>query len=113
MRSVDRTENSMVAAVHTFLRSRHSDEDAGLGCFLTGRSTANQRIEGYWSHLAKDGRGWWINFFKDLLDLGLFTMGLKYRSQVTIKNTCAYSMSSYLVCIYLFRFVFLVCIHPY
>ena len=69
VRSDDGTENSMVAAVHTFLRSSHSDEDAGLGCFLTGRSTANQRIEAYWSHLAKDGLGWWINFFKDLRDL--------------------------------------------
>lgn len=48
VRSDDGTENSMVAAVHTFLRSSHSDEDAGLGCFLTGRSTANQRIEAYW-----------------------------------------------------------------
>lgn len=63
MRSDDGTENSMVAELHTFLRSSHSDEDAGLGCFLTGRSTANQRIEAYWSHLAKDGPGWWINFF--------------------------------------------------
>ena len=35
------TENSMVGADLTFLRSSHSDEDAGLGCFLTGRSTAN------------------------------------------------------------------------
>jgi len=35
------TENSMVATVQTFLRSSHSDEDAGLGCFLTGRSSAN------------------------------------------------------------------------
>lgn len=62
----------LLDAVHTFLRSSHNDEDAGLGCFLTGRSTANQRIEAYWSHLAKDGPGWWINFFKDLRDLGLF-----------------------------------------
>ncbi|KAL9959657.1 hypothetical protein ACROYT_G032997 [Oculina patagonica] len=58
VRSDDGTENSMVEAVHTFLRSSHSDEDAGLGCFLTGRSTANQRIEAYWSHLVKDGPGW-------------------------------------------------------
>ena len=63
VRSDDGTENSMVAAVHTFLRSSHSDEDAGLGCFLPGRSTADQRIEAYWSHLAKDGPGWWISFF--------------------------------------------------
>ena len=72
VRSDDGTENSMVEAVHTFLRSSHSDEDAGLACFLTGRSTANQRIEAYWSHLVKDGPGWWINFFKDLRDFGLF-----------------------------------------
>ena len=70
VRSEDRTENSMVAAVHTFLRSSHSDEDAGLGCFLTVRSTANQRIEAYWSHLAWDGPGWWMNFLKDLRYLG-------------------------------------------
>jgi len=55
VRSDDGTENRMVVAVHTFLRSSHSDEDAGLGCFLTGRSTANQMTEAYWSHLAKDG----------------------------------------------------------
>lgn len=72
IRSDDGTENSMVEAIHTFLRSSQSDEDAGVGCFLIGRSTANQRIEAYWSHLVKDGPGWWINFFKDLSDLGLF-----------------------------------------
>ena len=72
VRSDDGTDNSIVAVVHTYLRSSHSDKDACLGCFLTGRSTANQRIEAYWSHLAKDSPGWWINFFKDLHDLGLF-----------------------------------------
>ena len=72
VRSDNRTENSMLAAVHTFLRSSHSDEDAGAGCFLTGRSTANQRIEAYWSHLVKGGPGWWIIFLEDLSGLGLF-----------------------------------------
>ena len=72
VRSDDGTENGMVAAVHIFLRSSHSDEDAGLGCFLTGRSTANQRIEAHWSHLVKDGPGWWITIFKDLRDFRLF-----------------------------------------
>ena len=70
--SDDGTENSMAAAVHTSIRLSHSDEDVGLGCFLTGRSTANQRIEASWSRLAKDAPGWWINFFKDLHDLFLF-----------------------------------------
>lgn len=35
VRSHDGTENSMVAAVHTFLRSNHSDEDTGLGCLFS------------------------------------------------------------------------------
>lgn len=33
IRSVDGTENSLVEALHTFLRSPHDDENAGLGCW--------------------------------------------------------------------------------
>ena len=69
MRSDDGTENSTLEALHTFLRSSHNDENAGPGCFTIGRSTANQRIESYWSQFVKDGPGWWISFFKDLSDL--------------------------------------------
>ena len=70
IRSDDGTENSVIEALHTFLR--YADENAGPGCFNIGRSTANQRIESYWSQFVRDGPGWWINFFKDLSDLGLF-----------------------------------------
>ena len=45
MRSDDGTENSIVEAIHTFLRSSHQDENAGLGTFSIGTSTSNQRIE--------------------------------------------------------------------
>lgn len=72
IRSDDGTENSLVEALHTFLRSSHDDENACLGCFAFVRPTANQRIEAYWSQLVKDCSSWWINFFKDLSDLGLF-----------------------------------------
>ena len=72
IRSDDGSENTLVEALHNFLRSSHDDENAGLGCFAIGRSTANQRIEAYLSQLVKDCPGWWINFFKDLSDLGLF-----------------------------------------
>ena len=58
MRSDDGTENSVVEALHLFLRSAHDDEDVGYGCFSIGRSTSNQRIEAYWSHLIKDSPGW-------------------------------------------------------
>ena len=64
--SDDGTENSMIEAMHTHLRYSHIGENAGEICFVIGRSTANQRIEAYWSQLVKDGPGWWINFFKDL-----------------------------------------------
>ena len=68
----DGTENSVIEALHTFLRSFHADENAGPGFFNIGRSTANQRIESNWSQFVRDGPGWRINFFKDLSDLGLF-----------------------------------------
>ena len=47
MRSDDGTKNSTLEALHTFLRSSHNDENAGLGCFAISRSTANQRIKSY------------------------------------------------------------------
>ena len=72
VRSDDGTENCMIEAIHTFLRTNNNDEDAGLSSFLIGSSTSNQRIEAYWSHLDREGPGWWQNFFKDLRDLGLF-----------------------------------------
>ena len=72
IQSDDGTENSMVESIHTFLRTSQSDEDAGVGCFLIGRATPNQRIEAYWLHLVKGGLGWWINFLKDSSDFGLF-----------------------------------------
>ena len=72
MRSDDGTENSLVEALHTYLRYSTSNDNTDLCCFAIGRSTANQRIEAYWSQLVKDAPGWWINFFKDLRDLNLF-----------------------------------------
>lgn len=72
MRSDDGTENSIVEALQIFLRSQHDDEHAGLASFSIGTSTSNQRIEAYWSHLIRDGPGWWVNFFKDLRDFDLY-----------------------------------------
>lgn len=40
--------------------------------FMYGRSTANQRIEGWWSMLRKHCSDWWIKYFKDLRDRRLF-----------------------------------------
>ena len=72
IRSDDGNENSSVEALQIFLRSQHNDEYSGLASFAIGTSTSNQRIEAYWSHLIRDGPGWWANFFKDLRDFDLF-----------------------------------------
>ena len=71
IRSDDGTEKSVIEVLHTFLRSSHADKNAGPKCFNIGRSIANQRIESYGSQFVRDGPGWWINFFKDLSDIGL------------------------------------------
>ena len=39
---------------------------------LFGRSTINQRIEAWWSYLRKNYLQWWMNYFKDLRDRGIF-----------------------------------------
>ena len=50
----------------------HDDEYSGEESVKVGRSTANQRIEAFWSQLIKDRVGWWRNFFMDLSDQGHF-----------------------------------------
>ncbi len=72
MRSDDGTENSLVEALHIYFRFTHDDDHAGFASFAIGTSTSNQRIEAFWSHLIRDGPGWWRNFFKDLRDFDLF-----------------------------------------
>lgn len=39
---------------------------------IKGRSTANQRIESWWSILRKENVQYWINFFESIRDEGLF-----------------------------------------
>eukprot|EP00794_Sanderia_malayensis_P001012 gene1012-332_t len=72
MRSDDGTENSLVEALHIYFRSTHDDDHAAFASFAIDTSTSNQRIEAFWSHLIRDGPGWWRNFFKDLRDFDLF-----------------------------------------
>ena len=48
------------------------DAFAGEKSFIYGRSVSNQRIEAWWGQLRRGGMDWWITFFKDLRDNGLF-----------------------------------------
>lgn len=56
-----------------FLRRNHTDSFGGEKSFLYGRSTANQRIEGWWATLRKQSAQFWINLFQTFQDDGHFT----------------------------------------
>ena len=66
------TENYFVAGIQRFLRSGSEDAFSGDKSFLYGRSVSNQRIEAWWSFLKKSNASWWIDFFKDMRDEGVF-----------------------------------------
>ena len=64
-------ENSSIAGMQRFFR-RYSRN--AFSSFLFGKSTANQRIEGWWSFLKRYFLQWWINYFKELVDNGLYDL---------------------------------------
>ena len=65
-------ENAYVAGIQRFLRRSHNDKSAGYSSFIFGKSTSNQRIEVWWSFLRRNRLNWWMNYFKDLHDQGLY-----------------------------------------
>ena len=67
------TENAFIARIQRHLRTHHNDSFAGEKSFLYGRSVSNQRIEAWWSFLRKTETNWWMNFFKDLRDQGIYS----------------------------------------
>ncbi|XP_068738529.1 uncharacterized protein, partial [Montipora capricornis] len=56
------TENVVVAGLQRFFRSEATDDFAGEKSFLYGTSSANQRIEAWWSFLRKANSNWWMNY---------------------------------------------------
>ena len=67
------TENTYVKDLQIFLRRNNLDRFAGHRSFLTGKSTANQRIESWWGILRKECIQYWMNLFSSLKDDGMFT----------------------------------------
>ncbi|KAL3973710.1 hypothetical protein ACER0C_024917 [Sarotherodon galilaeus] len=67
------TENGCVEQMQMFLRRNHTDSFAGEKSFLYRRSTANQRIEGWWATLRKQSAQFWMNLFQSFQDDGHFT----------------------------------------
>ena len=64
------TENTVIAAVQSYLRCDRQDEHAGAKAHVYGSSHSNQRIECWWSSFRKSRSNWWMKFFKDLVDRG-------------------------------------------
>ncbi|XP_047242593.1 uncharacterized protein LOC124881124 isoform X1 [Girardinichthys multiradiatus] len=67
------TENRCVEQMQMFLRRNHTDSFAGDKSFVYGRSTANQRIEGWWATLRKQSAQFWMSLFQTFQDDGHFT----------------------------------------
>ena len=67
------TENGNIAAAQRFFRRDSADDFSVEKSFIYGTSTANQRIEAWWGILRKECLVWWINYFRDLRDLGWYS----------------------------------------
>ncbi|XP_048124321.1 uncharacterized protein LOC125310724 [Alosa alosa] len=67
------TENVVLRDMQVYLRRNDEDNRAGQSSFLTGVSTANQRIESWWGVMRRQGMEHWIQMFSELKDEGLFT----------------------------------------
>ena len=75
VRSDRGSENVAIAGLQRyFLRSN----DFANSSFRFGSSTANQRIESWWSIMRRSRLNWWINFFKDLRDQSHFDASIAY-----------------------------------
>lgn len=72
MRADMGAENVSVARMQRFLRSGYEVAFSGDKYLLYGKSVSNQRIEAWWSFLKKSNASWWIDFFKDTRDEGIF-----------------------------------------
>lgn len=65
------TENGHVEQMQRFLHEECA-QNSSCPLFIYGRSTANQRIESWWSILRKQNAQFWINFFEAMKDNLLF-----------------------------------------
>jgi len=59
-------ENLTIAGIQRYFRRTSSDNFGGEKSFRFGPSTANQRIEAFWSIFKRSNMHWWINYFKDM-----------------------------------------------
>ena len=75
------TEKVIACGIQRLFRRNHTDSQSKDKSFIYGHSTANQRIESWWSQLFKSMTSWWITFFKDMVVNGLFDISLNLHLQ--------------------------------
>ena len=68
VRTDNGTENGIIAIMQCYFRDN-------VKVHSYGKSTANQRIEGWWSHFRRNRSTWWIIFFQDLIETQEFSPG--------------------------------------
>ncbi|CAL9706651.1 unnamed protein product [Knipowitschia caucasica] len=67
------TENVVVRDIQRYLRRNDMDDRAAERSYITGASTANQRIESWWGVMRKEGIETWITTLAELKDEGFFS----------------------------------------
>ena len=70
------TENVIVCGIQRFFCRNHTDSQSKDRSFIHGHSTANQRVESWWSQLFKSMTSLWVTFSKDIVVNGLFDISL-------------------------------------
>ena len=81
MRTDCGTENVVIAGVQSFPRAECNNDSAGEKAHRYGPSTGNQWIEAWWFYFCQSRLTWWINFFKDLVDRGVFLPGNTFHEE--------------------------------
>ena len=72
---IEGLKTRMLQRYSIFFRGAGQDEFAGDRSFCYGKSISNQRIEAWWSFLRRECADWWINYFKDVRERGIYNDG--------------------------------------
>ena len=72
------SENVVIDALQRYFRRNFEDSSSGEKSFRYGASTANQRIEAWWSIFRRSRSNRWINYFKDLVEEVTFDPSIPY-----------------------------------
>jgi hypothetical protein len=78
------TENGMIAAMQSSFRANGEDVFAGEKSHIYESSHSNQRIKAWRSFLRRNRSGYWIDFFKDLVEQTTLQLG----NTLHIWNAC-------------------------